>query len=157
MRRGVVAIAAVICVLLLQPAAAQGWQKRTQEVRGNVFVSVYPDAGSGCIDANWRAGGWIGGPANGTTAYRFTLEPQTYGRNFLLEPLASEGADLDIVFVDETDPVTPKAIEEVANRGPGPEWGKVPSGADTAYVCLFEGSDAYFRFTAGVRVKPPKA
>lgn len=144
--------------LALQPVAAgENWRKTArQEERGTVVASAYPEEG-GCGDTNWRPGQIIGGPTNGVTSHRFELQGGTAGRNYVLEAASGdEAVDVDITFVDESDVVSPQPVSEGARRTTRGEWGKVPRGAQVAYVCLYEGTRATFTYVAGAGVKLPK-
>jgi hypothetical protein len=118
-------------------------------------ASIYANAG-GCNNVNWRLSQLIGGPTNGITAFRFTLEGQTIGRNFVLIPARGSNIDLDVTFILEgEDHVQPEVVSEHATRSPDGEWGKVPKGANMAYVCLNLGMGGAFTYKAGFGVKPP--
>jgi hypothetical protein len=89
--------------------------------------------------------------ANGAVGYTFEVDPKTAGKPFRLK--VSEGAGMDISFYSElgdpTDPTVAPANIPFETPGPGGEKGKVPAGFDYAFVCMTEGQNASFTYTAG--------
>ena len=92
------------------------------------------------------------GAPNGVFGYTFDVDPKTVGKKFKLE--VSDGAGMDIQFYadlgDPTDPTTAPANSGYETPGPGGEKGTVPPGYPIAFVCMNEGVNATFKYTAGL-------
>ncbi len=91
---------------------------------------------------------------NEIVGYTFDVDPKTVNKPFKLEV---DGAGMDISFYadlgDITDPATAPANVGFETAGPGGESGVVPEGYPIAFVCMTEGAEAAFTYTAGKGVK----
>lgn len=92
--------------------------------------------------------------------YTFEVDPKTVGGKFKLE--VSRGAGVDIVFMHELGSrgldyplpgFVPPPSWAFDTPGPGGERGKIPDDFPFATVCLSDGSDASFMYTASKGVK----
>lgn len=156
MRRliALVGVAAFIAGALSVPAVA-GKKAVRQTVEGSILVPQGGNAAATCV---YRAQRVLyiamGEQVNGVFGYTFTVDPGTVNKKFTLE--GSAGAGLDISFYGElgTDP-TADAPGNYAyeNPGVGGESGLVPAGFPNAFVCLTEGPNSTFTYTAGKGVK----
>jgi hypothetical protein len=92
-----------------------------------------------------------GGGPNGIVGYTFEVDPKTVGKPFKLE--VADGAGMDISFYadlgDPTDPTTAPANMGFETAGPGGEKGTVPPGFPIVFVCMNEGTNSGFKYTAG--------
>jgi hypothetical protein len=137
----------------LVPAASAGKKKpksKPQVVEGSILVPQGGNAAATCVYRAQRTL-MIGGGPNGILGHTFDVDPKTAGKPFTLE--ASDGAGLDISFYadlgDPTDPTTAPANMPYETAGPGGEKGTVPAGFPIAFVCMTEGVNATFKYTAG--------
>lgn len=103
-----------------------------------------------CIYRTQRAWATGGGP-DGILGWTFDVDPKTVGKPFKLE--VADGAGMDISFYadmgDPADPTTAPANQAYETPGPGGEKGTVPAGFPIAFVCMNEGANASFKYTAG--------
>ena len=154
-------IALLIVGLLVVPAAAgtasAGKKKpkvKPVVVEGSVALPQPYAADGTCIYRTQRAWmGLSGGAApNGVFGYTFEVDPKTAGKKFTLD--VSDGAGMDIVFYSEfgdpSDPTVAPANTGYETPGPGGEKGTVPPGFPIAFVCMTEGANATFTYTAGL-------
>ncbi len=118
---------------------------------------MLPQGGSAaatCVYRLQRALFSSGGP-NGVLGYTFEVDPRTEGKPFKLE--GGSGVGLDITFYAElgnpADPTTAPANVSYEEPGPGGEAGTVPPGYPFAFVCMTEGMNGSFSYTAGKGVK----
>ena len=147
-------VAISIAALLLGavvPAASAGKKKsKPQKVEASILVPQGGNAAATCVYRAQRTL-MIGGGPNGILGYTFEVDPKTVGKPFVLE--AADGAGMDISFYadlgDPTDPTTAPANMPYETTGPGGEKGTVPPGLPIAFVCMTEGVNAAFTYTAG--------
>jgi hypothetical protein len=149
--RKIIALFAAL-VVVLPVAEATAGKARRQKV-SHTIVAPQPYAADGtCIYRAQRAlFSTFDEQANGYVGYTFEVNPKTAGAPFKLK--VSDGAGVDISFYtelgDPTDPTTAPANMPFETPGPGGEKGKVPAGYDYAFVCMTEGQNATFTYTAG--------
>ena len=146
-------IALFVAVLLLGaavPAMAGKKKSKPQIVEGSIAVPQPGAAVGPCIYRTQRTL-TIGGGPNGVVGYTFEVDPKTVGKPFKLE--VADGAGMDISFYadlgDPTDPTTAPANMGFETAGPGGEKGTVPPGFPIVFVCMNEGANAGFTYTAG--------
>lgn len=142
-------------VIVLPVAGATAAKPKRQTVKGTI-AAPQPYTDSTCFYRAQRGlFGAAGDQANGAIGYTFEIDPKTVNKPFKLT--ASEGAGLDISFYSElgdaTDPTTAPTNYPYETPGTGGEKGKVPPGFKYAFVCMTEGSQASFTYTAGKGVK----
>ena len=147
-----VSIAALLLGALV-PATAGAAKKKSkpQVVEGSILVPQTTGGAVGpCVYRTQRTL-TIGGGPNGIVGYSFEVDPKTVGKPFKLE--VADGAGMDISFYadlgDPTDPTTAPANMGFETAGPGGEKGTVPAGFPIVFVCMNEGVNASFRYTAG--------
>lgn len=145
----------LIAALAAIPAGdALAGKKAQQRVEGS--ISLPQPYAEGCIYRTHRSlAGTVGEPANGLVGFTIEIDPKTVNKNFKLE--VADGSGMDISFYsdygDPTDPTTAPANMPFETAGPGGESGKVPEGFPIAFVCMTEGTNASFTYTAGKGVK----
>lgn len=106
-----------------------------QRVEGVVLAPLAWEGCTGFTSALlWTA-------ARQDTAYRFSIDGETWGKPFVLDPALP--ADLDIQFLAGTSRIG------YAGHRFGTVTGIVPKGATRARVCLYLGSPTTFTYTAG--------
>ena len=147
-------LAVVALPVFAGSATAAKKKSKPVVVEGSVLLPQPGAAVGPCIYRTQRAWmGLSGGAApNGVFGYTFDVDPKTEGKKFKLE--VSDGAGMDIVFYsdmgDPTDPTVAPANTGYETPGPGGEKGTVPPGYPIAFVCMTEGADASFKYTAGL-------
>ncbi|HJR43994.1 MAG TPA: hypothetical protein VJ927_00150 [Actinomycetota bacterium] len=148
-------LATAVALLLLGaavPASAGKAKKKSkpQVVEGSIVVPQPGAAAGPCIYRTQRTMAIAGGP-NGVVGYTFEVDPKTVGKPFKLE--VADGAGMDIQFYSElgdaTDPTTAPANMGFETPGPGGEEGTVPPGMPIVFVCMNEGANSSFTYTAG--------
>lgn len=149
-------LVALIALPAFAGSAVAGKKKKSKPVivEGSVALPQPYAADGSCIYRTQRT--WMvlsGGAApNGVFGYTFDVDPKTVGTKFTLE--VSDGAGMDIQFYSEmgdpTDPTTAPANTGNETPGPGGEKGTVPPRYPIAFVCMTEGADATFTYTAGL-------
>ena len=153
--RRVIAVSVALLLLggALAPASAGKKRKKKskpQVVEATIAVPQPGGAAGPCIYRTQRTLMSGGGP-NGIVGYTFEVDPKTVGKPFKLE--VADGAGMDIQFYSElgdvTDPTTAPANYGYETAGPGGEKGTVPEGFPIVFVCMNEGSNAGFKYTAG--------
>lgn len=127
-----------------------------QTVEGSIAIPQGGNAAATCVYRAQRTAYTAGGDAvNGIVGYTFEVDPATVNQPFKLE--AADGAGMDISFYadlgDASDPTTAPANIPFEETGPGGESGIVPDGYPIAFVCMTEGAEAAFTYTAGKGVK----
>jgi hypothetical protein len=146
-----VSVAALMLGALL-PATAGAAKKKAkpQVVEGTILAPQGGNAAATCVYRAQRTLFSAGGP-NGIFGHTFEVDPKTVGKPFTLE--AADGSGMDISFYtdlgDPTDPTTAPANLAFEEAGPGGEKGVVPEGFPIAFVCMTEGVNAGFTYTAG--------
>jgi hypothetical protein len=153
-------IVATIAALAVLPAS-EGFAKKKaaklQTVEGTIELPQPYAADGTCIYRTQRTAYTAGGESsNGRFGWVFEVDPATVNKPFKLEVAA--GAGMDISFYmdlgDASDPTTAPANTAFETTGPGGESGTVPDGYKYAFVCMTEGTNAGFTYTAGKGVKP---
>lgn len=151
----VLSLAALIALPAFAGSATAAKKKaKPVIVEGSVMLPQPYAADGSCIYRTQRS--WMslsGGAApNGIFGYTFDVDPKTVGKKFTLE--VSDGAGMDVVFYtewgDATDPTVAPANTGYETPGVGGEKGTVPKGYPIAFVCMTEGSNASFTYTAGL-------
>lgn len=144
-----------LCVIALLfgaalPAVAGKKKAKPQVVEGSILVPQGGNAAATCVYRAQRTLMAGGGP-NEILGYTFDVDPKTVGKPFTLE--VADGAGMDISFYsdlgDPTDPTTAPANMPYETTGPGGEKGTVPPGMPIAFVCMTEGLNGGFTYTAG--------
>ena len=143
-------LAAVIAFPVLAGNATAA-KKPRQTVEGTILLNQGGAAVGPCVYRTQRSLMAIAGGPNGIFGHTFEVDPKTAGKKFVLE--VSDGAGMDISFYsdlgDPADPTTAPANMGYETPGPGGEDGIVPKGFPYAFVCLNEGVNASFTYTAG--------
>ena len=156
MKKLIVLSLAALLVLPAFAGSATAAKKKAKPivVEGSVALPQPYAADGTCFYRSQRAWmGLSGGAApNGLFGYTFDVDPKTVGTKFTLE--VSDGAGMDVVFYadmgDPTDPTVAPANTGYETPGVGGEKGTVPNGYPIAFVCMTEGSNASFTYTAGL-------
>ena len=132
------------------PAVAGKKKAKPQVVEGSILIPQGGGPAGPCVYRTQRTLAIAGGP-NGIAGYTFDVDPKTVGKPFKLE--VADGAGMDISFYSElgdpTDPTTAPANMGFETAGPGGEKGTVPPGMPIGFVCMTEGTNATFTYTAG--------
>jgi hypothetical protein len=145
-----------------KPSGSGGSTAGGQEVKGTIqqpakFVDTQTGEVS-CYAGKHRRGAVLTDGANqGVDGWHFDVDPKTVGAKFVLTADGGEGApDLDITFYEDFGTVQQQADTAYAppnqtfeTRGPGGETGTVPADMKKAIVCLFDGANVPFTYTAG--------
>ena len=152
-------IALAVVALVALPAfagSATAAKKKSKPVtvEGSVLLPQPYAADGTCFYRSQRA--WMGlsggGAPNGVFGHTFDVDPKTVGKRFTLD--VSDGAGMDIVFYtefgDPADPTVAPANTGYETPGLGGEKGTVPPGYPIAFVCMTEGANASFTYTAGL-------
>lgn len=162
-----IALAAVGAILVALPGAAVAGKKKKgvrQDVEGHIAMQAPPsDATSnpnGCYSGVHRRINVIGQEqVNGVVGFHFDVDPKTWNKNFRLTPV-TEGVDIDITFYTEfgtTDQATDTGYAPYTvgfeERNTDGEFGKVPPDMTKVIVCMKEGANADFTYSAGAGVK----
>ena len=141
---------AALVVLSGFAGSATAGKAKPQKVEGSILIPQPGAAAGPCIYRTQRALMATVG-ANGLVGYTFEVDPKTVGKKFKLE--VADGAGMDISFYSElgdvSDPTTAPANVGYETPGPGGEAGTVPKGYPIVFVCMNEGADASFTYTAG--------
>ena len=150
MKKIIALFAAAVVVFPIAQAGAAKSKKQT--VKGTIAVPQPMPSDSTCIYRAQRAlYTLVGKQTNGRVGYTFPVSKKTVGKPFKLT--VSDGAGVDLSFYtdlgDPTDPTTAPANTSFETPGPGGEKGKVPAGYPYAFVCMTEGANASFTYTAG--------
>lgn len=149
-----IAAAVLLVAAPVQSAFAAKKAPAHQHVEGSIAIPQGGNAAAACVYRTQRTLFASGGP-NEIFGYTFDVDPKTVGKPFKLE--AGNGAGMDISFYadmgDVTDPTTAPANVAYENPGPGGESGTVPAGYPIAFVCMTEGVNGTFVYTAGKGVK----
>lgn len=122
-----------------------------QEVTGSILVPQGGNAAATCVYRAHRVAYIAFGDAvNGLFGYTFTVDPKTEGLPFKLTVDGAAGVDISFYGDLGSDP-TADAPANVGYETPGPggEEGTVPPGYPNGMVCLTEGANATFTYTAG--------
>ena len=131
--------------------SATAAKKPKQVVEGSILLNQGGAAAGPCVYRTQRTLMATAGQPNGIFGYTFDVDPKTVGKKFVLE--VADGAGMDIQFYSElgdpADPTAAPANHGYETAGPGGEKGIVPPGYPIAFVCLNEGANASFTYTAG--------
>lgn len=122
-----------------------------QTVDGSILVPQGGNAAATCVYRAHRAAYIAFGDAvNGLFGYTFQVDPKTAGLPFKLTVDGAAGVDISFYGDLGTDPAA-DAPGNIAFETPGPggEEGTVPAGYPNGMVCLTEGANATFNYTAG--------
>jgi len=151
--------AALVASLVPQASAAA----KQQKVEGSIAMMApfFGDLNSCYAGGHRRIAVLSQGHVNGVVGYHFDIDPATWNKNFKLEVTGGQGdVDLDMTFYTEfgtveqaTDTGYAPANISFEEREPGGESGKVPAEMNKAIVCMWNGMDAEFTYTAGKGVK----
>ncbi len=149
-------VVAAVSVLAALPAAEAIAKKKAAHQHVEGAIALPHPSTEGCVYRTQRMlYGPLGASVNGIIGYTFEVDPRTAGKRFKLE--VADGAGMDISFysaVDNaSDPSTAPSNLAFETPGPGGESGEVPPGFPYAFVCMTEGSQASFTYTAGSGVK----
>lgn len=152
MRRSALAATALGLVVLL-PTLGQAAEPppgaKVQEVVGTVAVPN-PSKASGTVNVtrHSRTAGLIGPETNGVVGWFFSVDPTTWGGEFVLDS-ATAGADLDIIFYSDPGTITapPTAAAEFVGVDGDGERGVVPAGATDGLVYASGAPNAAFSYT----------
>lgn len=151
MKKLVAVASAVLVVLSVFAGSATAGKAKTQKVEGSIVIPQPGAAAGPCIYRTQRTLMATAGGPNGLIGYTFEVDPKTAGKKFKL--VVDGGAGMDIQFYtdlgDPTDPTTAPANVGYETPGPGGETGTVPKGYPIAFVCMNEGANASFTYTAG--------
>ena len=143
------ALAALLALPVFAGSATAGKPKK-QNVEGSIVIPQTGGPAGPCVYRTQRALATAGGP-NGVVGYTFDVDPKTAGKKFTLD--VSDGAGMDISFYSElgdpTDPTVAPTNVGYETPGPGGESGTVPKGFPIVFVCMNEGANATFTYTAG--------
>jgi hypothetical protein len=150
----VFSLAALLVLPAFAGSATAAKKAKPIVVEGSVALPQPYAADGTCFYRSQRA--WMsmsGGAApNGVFGYTFDVDPKTVGKKFTLD--VSDGAGMDVVFYaemgDASDPTVAPANTGYETPGVGGEKGTVPKGYPIAFVCMTEGSNASFTYTAGL-------
>ena len=128
---------------------------QSADAEGNLFTGPNTEDTPAVVEATAFKNGIVIAQVNEIVGYTFDVDPKTFNKPFKLE--VDGGAGMDISFYadlgDITDPTTAPANVPFATAGPGGESGLVPKGYPIAFVCMTEGAEAAFTYTAGKGVK----
>ena len=149
----VLGLVAVIALPVFAGSATAAKKKaKPQTVEGSILLPQPGGPAGACVYRAQRSFMATLGQPNGIFGYTFDVDPKTVGKKFTLE--VSDGAGMDIAFYsdlgDPTDPTTAPANTGYETPGPGGEKGTVPPGYPIEFVCMNEGADASFEYTAGL-------
>jgi hypothetical protein len=126
-------------------------KKKGQTVEGSIVLPQGGGPAGPCVYRTQRTLMATAGAPNGVFGYTFDVDPKTANKKFKLE--VSEGVGMDIQFYSElgdvSDPSTAPANVGYETPGPGGESGTVPKGYPIAFVCMTEGVEGSFTYTAG--------
>jgi hypothetical protein len=132
--------AASLGLVVLLPAvgsAAEGAPAgaKTQTVTGSIATANPTKASGTNVTRVGRTGGLVGPQTNGVTGWFFSVDPKTWGGEFVLTS-ATAGSDLDVIFYSDPGSLTgaPAATGEfVGAQGDG-ERGVVPASTTHALI-----------------------
>ena len=144
-------LVAVIALPVFAGSATAAKKKgKPQKVEGSILLPQPYAADGTCVYRTQRALFTYGGP-NGIFGHTFEVDPKTAGKECNLT--VDGGAGMDIVFYwdlgDPSDPTVAPANTGYETPGPGGEKGTVPKGYPYGFVCMTEGANATFQYTAG--------
>ncbi len=149
-------VALSIAALIALPAVGVGSataakKKPKQNVEGSIVIPQPGAAAGPCIYRTQRTLMATAGAPNGIVGYTFEVDPKTVGKKFVLEVAGNAGMDIQFYaeLGDPTDPTTAPANVGYETPGPGGETGTVPQGYPIVFVCMNEGANASFTYTAG--------
>ena len=163
------AVAALMAFSLAGAPASAG-KAKTQTVEGSIlmrapFVSNTEQLESCYAGVHRRLTLASQDNANGAVGWNFPVDKATWKKPFKLEVSGGQqNPDMDVTFyltglgsLEDHTANPPWGTDAVAvnfeDRAPGGEKGIVPKGATDVIVCMFDGFDADFTYTAGKGVK----
>ena len=126
-----------------------------QAVEGTIAIPQGGNAAATCVYRVHRTFMLNGvDQANGMFGYTFEVDPGTIGKKFKLEAGAGIGMDISFYMdLGSADPSVAPANIAFENTGVGGESGTVPDGYPYAMVCMTDGTNGAFSYTAGKGVK----
>ena len=146
----VLALVALVALPVFAGNATAGKAKK-QTVEGSIVIPQPGGPVGPCIYRTQRTIMATAGNPNGVLGYTFEVDPKTVNKKFKLE--VSDGAGMDIQFYsdlgDPSDPTTAPGNVGYETPGPGGETGTVPKGYPIVFICMNEGANAEFTYTAG--------
>ena len=161
--RKIIGTAAVLTLVAASFTGAASAAPKQQKVDGSVaMMAPFPADLSSCYSGLHRRLAVVTQEqVNGVVGYHFDVDPVTAKKPFKLEVTGGQGAvDLDISFYTEfgtveqaTDTGYAPANISFEEREPGGEVGIVPAGMTKAIVCMYDGQNSTFTYTAGKGVK----
>jgi hypothetical protein len=126
-------------------------KKKAQTIEGSIVLPQGGGPAGACVYRTQRTLMATAGAPNGVFGYSFEVDPKTVNKKFTLE--VSDGVGMDIQFYSElgdvTDPTAAPANVGYETAGPGGESGTVPKGFPIAFICMTEGVEGTFTYTAG--------
>ena len=150
-------VAALLVAGLFTGVATAGKKKKAKAHQHVEETILFPQGGNAAAPCVYRAQRAlmiaVGEAANGVFGYTFQVDPKTAGLPFKIDvsgPTGIEGVDISFYGDLGSDP----AADAPANvgfetPGPGGEEGTVPPGYPNGMVCLTEGANVTFTYTAG--------
>ncbi len=156
MTRRVLPLLGSTLALILLASAGHGAKPKKQEVEGTIALPApAPIPGDEVCNSGLQRRLRLfsqGSFPNGLVGYDFDVDPGTTGGKFVLEVTAGQDVDLDISFYQgmgsTSDPAGAPANQSFEERAVGGEEGVVPPGYDKVIVCMYQGSNATFTYTA---------
>ena len=154
--RKVIGTAAALMMVAGALSGVASAAPKQQSVEGSILI---PQPGAALGNCNYRPQRTLmiaaGEQINGIVGHTFEVDPATAGKKFKLE-VAGAGVGMDIVFYTDlgnADPQVAPGNTGYETPGPGGEDGTVPAGYKFGFVCMSEGSNGTFTYTAGKGVK----
>lgn len=151
-------IIAVMCLAVFGGSASAAKKKKVtrQDVEGSIVIPQGGNGAATCVYRVHRTFMLLGATQmNGVFGYTFEVDPGTIGQKFKLE--AGAGVGMDITFYmnlgDLNDPAGAPANMPYEETGAGGESGTVPDGFPYAMVCMTDGANGSFTYSAGKGVK----
>lgn len=148
------ALCLIAAVAIAAPSALASRKAKNQVVEGEILFADPVQGGAKQCDGWGLGSDKETGPVrealdDGLIGVHFDIDPSTRGEAFVLEVVEGSEGNLDVIFM------WPGEVSWYQTVRPGGERGLVPPKAQSAYICLAEGSRVGFRYEAGVSVAPP--
>lgn len=156
--------AACTALIILALAVPSGAAPKRQTVKGSVAFAIQNPAFN--FETCWyhmhrRLSFFSAGNVQGIIGYDFDIDKTTWDKPFVLKVTGGQNEpDLDVGLYmtygsaeNQIDPTFAPPGQVFETRKPGGEKGIVPNGATKALVCMYEGRDASFIYTAGNPVR----
>ena len=157
LKAGTLLLVVALCLAALGGNAVAARKKPTrQDVEGTITIPQGGQGAATCVYRVHRTFLLLGADQmNGMFGYTFDVDPGTIGQKFKLE--AGAGIGMDISFYmdlgDLADPSTAPANIPYEKPGVGGESGTVPDGYPYGMVCMTDGANGTFTYSAGKGVK----